>query len=100
MFSAGTERDLQREISLKTVTSISFLILCNSIHNNSGMEYGVAQGYEVAKFKSSNTDSSVRLMEGSGLTHYVPVLPSYRNQSIDLLCKSIDRLLYENNTGT
>ena len=34
------------------------------------------------------------------LTHYVPVLPSYRNQSIDLLCKSIDWFLYEGNTGT
>ena len=26
------------------------------------------------------------------------VLPSYRNQSIDLLCKSIDWFLYEGNT--
>ena len=34
------------------------------------------------------------------LTHYVPLLPSYRNQSIDLLCKSIDWFLYEGNTGT
>ena len=34
------------------------------------------------------------------LTHYVPVLPSYRSQSIDLLCKSIDWFLYEGNTGT
>ena len=34
------------------------------------------------------------------LTHYVSVLPSYRNQSIDLLCKSIDWFLYEGNTGT
>ena len=33
------------------------------------------------------------------LTHYVPVLPSYRNQSIDLLCKSIDWFLYEGSTG-
>ena len=30
----------------------------------------------------------------------VPVLPSYRNQSIDLLCKSIDWFLHEGNTGT
>ena len=29
----------------------------------------------------------------------MPVLPSYRNQSIDLLCKSIDWFLYEDNTG-
>ena len=29
----------------------------------------------------------------------MPVLLSYRNQSIDLLCKSIDWLLYEGNTG-
>ena len=29
----------------------------------------------------------------------MPVLPSYRNQSIDLLCKSIDWFLYEGNTG-
>ena len=28
-----------------------------------------------------------------------PVLPSYRNQSIDLLCKSLDWFLYEGNTG-
>ena len=28
------------------------------------------------------------------------VLPSYRNQSIDLLCKSIDWFIYEGNTGT
>ena len=27
------------------------------------------------------------------------VLPSYRNQSIDLLYKSIDWFLYEGNTG-
>ena len=30
----------------------------------------------------------------------MPVLPSYRNQSIDLLCKSIDWFLYEGKTGT
>ena len=30
----------------------------------------------------------------------VSVLPSYRKQSIDLLCKSIDCFLYEDNTGT
>ena len=29
----------------------------------------------------------------------MPVLPSYRNQSIDLICKSIDWFLYESNTG-
>ena len=29
----------------------------------------------------------------------MPVLPSYRHQSIDLLCKSIDWFLYEGNTG-
>ena len=34
------------------------------------------------------------------LTHKVPVLFSYRNQSIDLLCKSIDWFLYEGNTDT
>ena len=28
----------------------------------------------------------------------MPVLPSYKNQSIDLLCKSIDKFLYECNT--
>ena len=27
------------------------------------------------------------------------MLPSYRNQSIDLLCKSVDWFLYEGNTG-
>ena len=30
----------------------------------------------------------------------MPVLPSYRNQSIDLLCKSIDWFLHEGNSGT
>ena len=34
------------------------------------------------------------------LTHQVPVLPSYRNQSTDLHSKSIDRFPYEGNTGT
>ena len=34
------------------------------------------------------------------LSHKVPVLPSYRNQLIDLLWKSIDWFLYEGNTGT
>ena len=33
------------------------------------------------------------------LTHQTPVLPSYRNQSIDLRSKSVDWFLYENNTG-
>ena len=28
------------------------------------------------------------------------MLPSYRKQSIDLLCKSINWFLYEGNTGT
>ena len=28
----------------------------------------------------------------------MPVLPSYKNQSIDFLYKSIDRFLYEGNT--
>ena len=30
----------------------------------------------------------------------MPVLPSYRNQSIVLLCKSVDWFLIEGNTGT
>ena len=34
------------------------------------------------------------------LTHYVPVLPSYINQSIDSDNKYIDWFLYEGNTGT
>ena len=34
------------------------------------------------------------------LTQWVPVLRSYKNQSIDLLCKSIDWFLYEGSTGT
>ena len=33
------------------------------------------------------------------LTYQMPLFPSYRNQSIDLLCKSIDWSLYEDNTG-
>ena len=39
------------------------------------------------------------LVSGNILTHYMPVLPSYRNQSIDLLWKSTDWFLYEGNTG-
>ena len=34
------------------------------------------------------------------LTHQVPVLPPYRNQSINLHSKSIDWFLHEGNTGT
>ena len=34
------------------------------------------------------------------LMHSVPVLPSYKNQSIDLHSKSVDWFLYEGNTGT
>ena len=33
------------------------------------------------------------------LTHETPKLPSYRNQSIDLLCKSICWFLYDGNFG-
>ena len=33
------------------------------------------------------------------LTHYKSKLPSYRNQSTDLVGKSIDWFLYEGNTG-
>ena len=38
-------------------------------------------------------------LDSAYLTHYMPVLPSYRNQSIDLHSKSIDWFLYEGNTG-
>ena len=34
------------------------------------------------------------------LTHEIVVLLSYRNQSIDFLCKSIGWFLYKGNTGT
>ena len=34
------------------------------------------------------------------LAHEVPVVPSYRNQSIGLRSKSIDWFLYEGSTGT
>ena len=33
------------------------------------------------------------------LIHLMPVLPSYRNHPIDLLCKSIDWFLHEGNTN-
>ena len=33
------------------------------------------------------------------LTHETPKLPSYRNQSIDLLCKSTDWFLFDGNFG-
>ena len=33
-------------------------------------------------------------------SHYVPVLPSYRNQSIDFHCKSVDWFLYGDHTST
>ena len=45
-------------------------------------------------FKSNDVFSLIRL------THLVLVLPSYRNQSTDLLCKSVDWFLYESNTGS
>ena len=45
--------------------------------------------------------NSVRLCENISLTHQVPVLPpSYRNQSIDFLGKSLGWFLYEGNIGT
>ena len=47
-----------------------------------------------------NDDGITSLWVPKSLTHEVPVLPSYRSQSIDLLCKSIDWFLYEGNTGT
>ena len=34
------------------------------------------------------------------LTHYVPVFPSYRNQSVDLHSESIDWFLNEGNACT
>ena len=42
---------------------------------------------------------NVNLFSYLALTHEIPVLPSYRNQSIDLHSKSIDWFLYEGNTG-
>ena len=36
----------------------------------------------------------------ASLTHQVPVLSSYRNQSADLQSKSIDWFLYEGNSDT
>ena len=33
------------------------------------------------------------------LTHLTPKLPSYRSLSIDLLCKSIEWFLYDDNFG-
>ena len=35
------------------------------------------------------------MIEYMNLTHQVPMLPSYRNQSIDFQSKSIDWFLYE-----
>ena len=40
------------------------------------------------------------LNQQSGLTNSMPAFPSYRNPSIDLHSKSIDRFLYEGNSGT
>ena len=37
---------------------------------------------------------------GIDISNINPLGASYRNQSIDLLCKSIDWFLYEGNTGT
>ena len=39
------------------------------------------------------------ILDTASLTHQVPVLPSYRNQSIDLLGKSMDWFLYKGNTS-
>ena len=43
--------------------------------------------------------SSFSLQVLSRFSHYKPVLPSYGNQTADLLCKSIEWFLYEGNTG-
>ena len=50
------------------------------------------------KFHLSKSVSELSFL--TFLTHQVPVLPSYRNQSTDLHSKSIDWFLYEGNSGT
>ena len=47
----------------------------------------------------SQTLSYIESLLNVILTHQMPVLSSYRNQSIDLHSKSIDWFLYEGNTG-
>ena len=64
---------------------------------------------KIAKFLRTSTfknickwlllNESKDLSYKNRLTHYVPVLLSYRNQSIDLHSKSIDWFLHEGNTG-
>ena len=41
----------------------------------------------------------IEITMNESLTHWMPELPSYRNHSIDLLCKSIYCFLYGGNTG-
>ena len=61
----------------------------------------VWDGSEYASVRSTRENDHWTFAELSiALTREVPVLHSYRNQSIDLLCKSIDLFLYEGKTGT
>ena len=46
------------------------------------------------------TKKNIFKVNNTVLTHYVPTLPSYRNQSIDLHNKSVEWFLYKGNTGT
>ena len=41
----------------------------------------------------------VELLDMCPLKHFRPMLKSYRNQLIDLYCKSIDWFLYDDNIG-
>ena len=47
----------------------------------------------------SNHFNALQNIEIKYLTKIMPMLHSYRNQSIDLHCESIDGLLYECNVG-
>ena len=60
----------------------------------------ITQVYPNILDRSDSTFTPILLFGEPLLTNKVAVLPSYRNQSTDLLCKSIDWFLYEGNTET
>ena len=61
---------------------------------------GITQVYPNILYRSDSIFTHILLFGEPLLTNKVAVLLSYRNQSTDLLCKSIDWFLYEGNTGT
>ena len=69
-----------------------FSILCPK-GSRSSLVTGILLDFRVADSKFCAS------LDRHGVTHLMPVLPFYRNQSIDLHSKSIDWFLYGGNTG-